>query len=72
MANIIFMRQDASVLEISPPWSGQLCHFKNLASFCGVSYTSVVQEGDHSDVDIPGILSVVETLFVQVSGSMSK
>ena len=76
LANIIFMsnpsgspsktdadRPSGTVVEISPPWSRQSEHFRNLAEGCGVAHSSILQTADHSDVDINGVMRCVEGVF---------
>lgn len=60
--------QLAAVIEISPPWSRQFEHFKNLATYCEVNYRSVTQERDHSEVNIPAVVELVRT-FLQVKST---
>lgn len=75
LANLIFMckpgggparadteRPGGTIVEISPPWSRQSEHFKNLAEGCGVAHTSILQTADHSDVDIDGVMRCVDRL----------
>ena len=58
--------QAPTVIEISPPWSRQFEHFKNLATYCEVNYSSVTQQQDHSEVNVS---DVVELVRGSLSGS---
>lgn len=49
-----------SIIEICPPWSRQFEHFKNLATYCEVDYSSVEQQQDHSAVSVPEVLGLVK------------
>ena len=48
-----------AIIEISPPWSRQFEHFKNLATYCEVDYSSVTQERDHSEVQVAEVVGLV-------------
>lgn len=62
LSNVFFMSKGSSVIEICPPWSRNLYHFKNLSSFCGLKYTSIHQDDDHSDIDADLLLSQIESI----------
>jgi len=73
LANIFFMQSISShIIEITPPWSRNLYHFKNLASFCNVSYTSINQEGDISNVDIEEVLHQISEIVDLTKSAGSK
>jgi hypothetical protein len=48
------------VIEISPPWSREFAHFRNLANYCRVSHESIEQVEDHSEVDVGLVMRAVE------------
>jgi hypothetical protein len=50
-----------AVIEISPPWSREFDHFKNLAAHCEVAHSALPQEEDHSEVDIPAVVTLVRS-----------
>ena len=52
-----------AVIEISPPWSRQFEHFKNLSSYFEVSHFSVLQEQDHSAVNIPEVIQHIKIVI---------
>ena len=61
LSNIFFMKSHAAaVIEISPPYNKKSLYFKNIAHFSEISYYSVDQETDFSDVDIEAILRLAE------------
>lgn len=62
LSNIFFLETTANVIEISPPWSKSLYHFRNLSHFCGVDYDVVDQSSDKSVVNIDLILSKVDAI----------
>lgn len=61
----------AHVIEISPPWSREFSHFRNLADYCRVSHESIEQVEDHSAVDIGLVMRAVE-ICAQKQGIPSK
>jgi hypothetical protein len=64
LSNVIFMRPAAShVVEISPPWGRHDNHFRNIASVRGVGYERVLQEGDHSEVDVAAVRGAARRLM---------
>ena len=64
LSNIIFMNHMTShVVEISPPWGRDDNHFRNIASIKGVGYERLLQDGDHSDVNVQTVLEVVNRLY---------
>ena len=68
LANIFFMSHtngtpalpQKHIIEISPPWSRQYAHFRNLADFSRVAHVSIEQEQDHSAVDIDRVMDAVK------------
>jgi hypothetical protein len=62
LSNVFFMPKGSNVIEICPPWSRNLFHFKNLSLFCGVKYTSLHQDDDHSEIDTDLLLSQIESI----------
>lgn len=60
LSNVIFMTPArGSVVEISPPWGRGDNHFRNIASTRGVGYERVLQEGDHSEVNVLDVIGAV-------------
>lgn len=57
LANIFFMKPGSHVVEIAPPWGRTLNMFENLAGQCGVRYTQIEQEENHSPVDVAQLLA---------------
>lgn len=67
LANIFFMRNDALVVEISPPWSRSYAHFKNLAHHSKVQHRTVEQDQDHSSVNIEAVLDCLHDVNIECS-----
>lgn len=62
LSNIVFMREEAHVIEFSPPWGRDSNHFLNLAAFKGVGYTRLLQDADHGPVDISETVQTIQRL----------
>lgn len=56
--------RQAAVIEISPPWSREFDHFKNLAQYCDVKHSSLPQERDHSHVDVPAAVALLRVALL--------
>lgn len=63
LSNVVFMRDDAHVIEFSPPWGRESNHFLNLAAFKGVGYTRILQTSNHGPVNIEETISAVHQIL---------
>ena len=70
LANTLFMMDTNNskgeltgkgVVEISPPWSREFEHFKNLAHACNVPHVNIWQAADHSCTDIAQVRFILDT-----------
>jgi hypothetical protein len=67
LANIFFMDQASHVVEISPPYNREKYYFRNLAVFCGIKHHFILQEEDHSDVNIDEVVHSVDEIYSNFS-----
>jgi hypothetical protein len=51
----------STVIEITPPWSREFEHFKNLADYCRINHIAINQDTDHGAVDISAIVNAVDS-----------
>jgi hypothetical protein len=55
--------KESHVIEISPPWSREAEHFKNLAHYVGVGHHSISQEKDHSEIPICAVTALLDQIY---------
>ena len=66
LANTFFMKEGSNIIEVSPSSCRDRSHFRNLAAVCNVGYSCVLQDENHSSIDISQVLQLVNTVVEKI------